>query len=122
MRRPDLLILIAVWEFLGAFGAFIGIIAISVFAFPVVSSSHGIGSVGGIFGLSIAVLVLLFCLCISIAGGIGLLGGKGWGRRLSLVLAVIGLRGIPFVTIIELLVMFYFKSPELRKNLDLTKK
>ncbi len=122
MRRPDLLILIAVWEFLGAFGAFIGIIAISVFAFPVVSSSHGIGSVGGIFGLSIAVLVLLFCLCISIAGGIGLLGGKEWGRILSLVLAAISLLCIPFGTIIGILVIVYLIKPEIRKYFESTQK
>jgi len=37
MRRPDLLVLIAVWEFLTALGAFIGISAIGIFAFPVIT-------------------------------------------------------------------------------------
>ncbi len=122
MRRPDLIILIAVWEFLGAFLAFIGIIAIFVFAFPEVSSLHGIDSVGGIFGLSIAVLVLLFCLCIAIAGGIGLLGGKEWGRILSLVLAALSLLCIPFGTIIGILVIVYLIKPEIRDYFESAQK
>ena len=122
MKRPDLLILIAVWEFLGAFLAFIGIIAIAVFAFPGVSSSHEIGSVAGIFGLSIAVLVLLFYLCIAIAGGIGLLGGKEWGRILSLVNAALSLLSIPFGTIIGILVIVYLIKPEIRDYFESAKK
>ncbi len=114
MRRPDLIILIAVWEFISAFGAFIGIIAISVFAFPAVSSLHGIGSVGGIFGLSIAVLVLLFYLSFAIAGGIGLLGGKEWGRILSLIHAALSLLSIPFGTIIGILIIVYLIKPEIK--------
>lgn len=122
MRRPDLLILIAVWEFISAFGAFIGIIAISVFAFPEVSSLQGIGSVGGIFGLSIAVLVLLFCLSIAIAGGIGLLGGKEWGRILSLVQAALSLLCIPFGTIIGILIIVYLIKPEIRDYFESAQK
>ncbi len=122
MRRPDLLIIIAVWEFFGAFLAFIGIIAISVFAFPAVSSLQGIGSMGGIFGLSIAVLVLLFCLCIAIAGGIGLLGGKEWGRILSLVLAALSLLSIPFGTIIGTLIIVYLIKPEIRDYFESAQK
>ncbi|NIM57366.1 MAG: hypothetical protein GTO16_00270 [Candidatus Aminicenantes bacterium] len=122
MRRPDLLILIAVWEFLTAFGSFVGLIFIAVFAFPEVSSVHGISSVGGIFGLSIAVLVLLFYLCIAIAGGIGLLGGKEWGRVLSLVHAAISLLWIPFGTIIGILIIVYLIKPEIRDYFESVQK
>ncbi len=122
MRRPDLLILIAVWEFISAFGAFIGIIAISVFAFPAVSSLHGIGSVGGIFGLSVAVLVLLFYLSIALAGGIGLLGRKEWGRILSLVHAALSLLSIPFGTIIGILIIVYLIKPEIRDYFESAQK
>ena len=122
MRRPDLIILIAVWEFLGAFLAFIGIIAIFVFDFPEVSSLNGKGSVGGIFGLSIAVLFLLFCLSIAIAGGIGLLGGKEWGRILSLVHAALSLLSIPFGTIIGILIIVYLIKPEIRDYFESAQK
>jgi len=122
MRRPDLLILIAVWEFISAFGAFIGIIAIAVFAFPEVGSLHGVSSVGGIFGLSIAMLVLLFYLSFAIAGGIGLLGRKEWGRILSLVHAALSLLSIPFGTIIGILVIVYLIKPEIRDYFESAKK
>jgi hypothetical protein len=122
MKRPDLLIIITVWEFISAFAAFMGIIAISVFAFPAVSSLHGIGSVAGIFGLSIAVLVLLFYLSIAIAGGIGLLGGKEWGRILSLVHAALSLLSIPLGTIIGILIIVYLIKPEIRDYFESAKK
>ncbi len=122
MRRPDLLILIAVWEFMSAFGAFIGIISISVFAFPEVASLGGIGSAGGIVGLSIAVLVLMFYLIIAIAGGIGLLGGKEWGRILSLVHAALSLLWIPIGTIIGILIIVYLMKPEIRDYFESTQK
>jgi hypothetical protein len=114
MRRPDLLILVAVWEFISTFGAFIGIIAIALFAFPEVASLHGIASLGGIFALSLVVLVLLFYLSIAIAGGIGLLGGKEWGRILSLVHSALSLLSIPIGTIIGILVIVYLIKPEVR--------
>ena len=94
--------------------AFIGIIAIAVFAFPEVSGLHGKSSVAGIFGLSIAVLLLLFYLCIAIAGGIGLLGGKKWGRILGLVHAALSLLSFPFGTIIGILIIVYLIKPEIR--------
>jgi len=122
MKRPDLLILIAVWEFITAFGSFIGIISIAVFAFPEVGSLHGISSVGGIFGLSIAVIVLLFYLSIAIAGGIGLLGGKEWGRVFSLVHAALSLLWIPFGTIIGILIIVYLIKPEIRDYFESAQK
>ena len=36
MKKPDLLVLIAIWEFITAFISFIGIAAIAVFAIPAV--------------------------------------------------------------------------------------
>jgi hypothetical protein len=41
MKKPDLLVLIAIWEFISAFVAFIGIVAIAVFAIPFVLGSWG---------------------------------------------------------------------------------
>jgi hypothetical protein len=114
MKRPDLLILIAVWEFISTFGAFVGIIAIALFGFPEVSRLHGAASLGGIFALSIVVLVLLFYLSIAIAGGIGLLGGKEWGRILSLIHAALSLLSIPIGTIVGILVIVYLIKPEIR--------
>jgi len=118
MKRPDLLILIAMWEFISMLGALIGISAIAVFAFPSVNELYGIAHVGGIFGLIIAMLMLLLTAGIALAAGIGLLRGKEWGRVLSIAYAAISLICIPFGTIIGILVIIYLTKTEVREYFE----
>jgi hypothetical protein len=116
MKRPDLLILIAVWEFITAGVALIGISVIAVFAFPeVIGPMWGPALVGGLFGLSIAVLLLLCYVSIAVAGGIGLLKGKGWGRTFSIIHAALGLLNIPVGTVIGILIIVYLAKPDVRE-------
>ncbi|UCG10118.1 MAG: hypothetical protein JSW30_05195 [Dehalococcoidia bacterium] len=110
MRRPDLLILIAIWQFLNALFCAIGIAAIALFAFP----KAGPADIGTIFGLSIAIFFLLAFIGLSIAGGIGLLMGKNWGRIISIVNAALNLLNIPIGTIIGVLVLIYLTKSEVR--------
>jgi len=114
MRKPDLLILVAVWEFLTAIGALIGISAIVIFAFPQILDNCGIGLVGGLFGLSIALLILVGYTSIAIASGIGISNGKEWGRVLSIVHAGVSLFWIPIGTVIGTLIIIYLVKPEIR--------
>ena len=118
MKRPDLLILIAIWEFLSTLLSLIGVAAIFVFAFPGVSSYVGPGEIGTIFGLSTAVLLLLCSTGIAMAGGIGLLRGKGWGRILSIVHAALSLLLIPIGTIIGALALVYLTTSEVREYFE----
>ena len=108
MKRPDLLLLIAIWEFITAFGALIGISAIAVFVFPD-AIEHTLGSAipGAIFGLSIGILVLLCYVGFAIAGGIGILQGKEWGRVLSIAHAALSLFWFPVGTVIGILSIVY---------------
>ena len=122
MKRPDILILIAVWEFFTAVGALIGITAIFLFAFPEMDYIHGIGHVGAVFGLSIAILLLAFTVILAVAAGFGLLAGKEWGRVLSIVYATFSLIRIPFGTIIGILVIVYLVKPEIREYFESAKK
>ena len=115
MKRPDLLILVAVWEFLTALGAAIGISAIAVFVFPKVGLLWGPALVGGIFFLSIGVLILLCYIGIAVAGGIGLLNGKEWGRILSITHAAISLLWFPVGTIIGILALIYLMQSGVRE-------
>jgi hypothetical protein len=115
MKRPDLVILIAVWEFLTVFGALIGIVAIAVFAFPGVAQEWGMDLAGGIFGLSVAILVLLCYLFIALVGGIGILIGKEWGRVFSIVHSALSLLWIPFGTIIGILIIIYLGKPQVKE-------
>ena len=99
MKKPDLLVLIAIWAFITAFVVFLGIVAIAVFAFPAVLgvwedwgyfdgmtlNDYGMARPGAIFGLSVAILILLCYMAIAITSGIGLLTGKEWGRITAIV-------------------------------------
>ncbi|UCG55162.1 MAG: hypothetical protein JSV32_02815 [Dehalococcoidia bacterium] len=113
MKRPDLLLLIAIWEFITAFGALIGITAIAVLVFPeIIHPFIGPAMPGAIFGLSIAILVLLCYISLALAGGIGLLQGKDWGRILSIAHAALTLFWFPIGTVIGILSIIYLARPE----------
>ena len=113
MKKPDLLVLIAVWEFITAFGALIGIGAIAIFAFPdAIDDMLGSAIPGAIFGLSIAILVLICYISIAIAGGVGLLKGREWGRVLSIAHAALSLVSFPIGTVIGVIIIMYLTKSE----------
>jgi len=114
MKRPDLVLLVAVWHFINAFLAFIGIVAIAAFAFPSIIWYSGPGTATAVAGLSIAVLCILAFLGIAVAGGVGLLLGKEWGRILGLVHAALNLFSIPVGTVLGILVLVYLIRPDVR--------
>jgi len=114
VKKPELLILVAMWEFVSAFGAAIGISAIFIFALPEILALEGIARLGGIFGITIGLFVLFCFTVITVAAGIGLLIGKEWGRILSLAHAVLILFCIPFGTFIGILIIIYLLTPEVR--------
>jgi len=113
LKRPDLLTLVVAWQFISAFFAFIGVCVLAIFAFPeVIGPLWGPALTGVIFGLSVAIVILLALIGISVAGGIGLLRGQEWGRVLSIVNAALNLFAFPFGTIIGVLVIIYLTKPE----------
>lgn len=107
-KRPDMLVLIAVWQFISAAGSLIGIASIAVFAFPYVWDP------GGVFGLTVAVVTLACYTAFAVAGGVGLLIGKEWGRILSIVHAALSTLAVPVGTIIGVLSIVYLVKPEVR--------
>ncbi len=122
MRRPDELILIAVWEFITAAGALIGMSAIFIFAFPEVRHLQGVDNVAAVFGLIIAVIFLFFTSSLAVVAGFGLLAGKEWGRVMSIAYATFSLLRIPFGTIVGILVIVYLIKPQIREYFEPTKK
>jgi len=121
MKKPDMLILIAMWEFITALLSFIGISAIFLFAWGEVNNLYGIAHVGAIFGLIVAVMILFLSAFIALIGGIGLLSGKKWGRVLSIAYAAISLIRIPFGTVIGILVIIYLTKPDVRDYFESAK-
>lgn len=111
MQRNDLVVLIAVWELVTAVGALIGVVSIGVFPFP---GAVDRGDAGAIFGLSIAIVVLLAWVGLSVAAAVGLLSRKEWGRIAAIVHAALSLIRIPFGTIAGILVLVYLTRPGTR--------
>jgi len=64
--------------------------------------------------MSIGIFVLLCCAGLSLAGGIGILKAKSWGRIISIVVAVLSLFWIPVGTVLGILVLIYLARTEVR--------
>ncbi len=105
MKRNDVLILIAVWEFLTAAVALIGVVAIAVFAVPDLS-------------LGVVTVILLAYSGLAVAAGVGLLRGKQWGRIAAIVHAALSLLNMPFGTIIGALALVYLLRSKTRQYFE----
>ncbi len=117
MKRPEFLVLIAVWEFITAFGTFIGLCIIATFILPGAASGvSGPALAGVLFGYGVAVMVLMMFIALAIAGGIGLIKGKEWGRVLSIVHGALGLFFFPVGTAIGVLLLLYLTRPDIRES------
>ena len=114
MKRPDLLILVAIWEFVIAFLALVGVAFVGAVAFPaMVNELWGEALVGGIVALGFGVLLLLAIVGLGVAAGVGLLTGREWGRILGIIHAVLGLFNVPVGTVAGVLVLVYLTRPEI---------
>jgi hypothetical protein len=115
MKKPDLLILVAIWDFLHAFVMLIGLLAIGIFAIPaVIATTYGIDRAAAIFGLGIALVFIVAILAVALAAGIGLLQGKNWGRVLSIVVAAAGLLSMPVGTVVGILIIIYLTRQDVK--------
>ena len=108
MKSSDVLLLIAIWEFLTAAVVLIIVVAIGVFAFPDASDA------GGYFGLSVATVAFLAYSGLAVAAGVGLLMVQQWGRIAAIVHAALSLLIIPFGTIIGALTLVYLLRSKTR--------
>jgi hypothetical protein len=115
-KRPDLLVLVAIWHFFAAFLWLVGIIAAAIFAFPFSPGYEGTSvEIGDVFGMIIGTLFLIGCTSIAMTSGIGLLKGKRWGRIISIINATLSLFLVPIGTVIGILVLIYLLKPEVRE-------
>src|SRR4030042_6671713 len=122
MKKPDLLVLIAIWQFFVALAIGAGIV-IYTLIFPVFIGEGGWRSIagtermmGGVVGLGLPVLFLLCFFALALAGGIGLTlpRGREWARIISLINCAFALILVPFGTIIGILAIMYLNKPEVR--------
>src|SRR5947207_4407786 len=104
--RPTLITVLAILDFVGRALLLLG--GIGIFVSPATSSSSDRA-----FTLGFGVAFLLLGAA-SFAAGIGLWKMREWGRVLQIVLACIGLIGIPLGTIISILLLVYFTRPHVK--------
>jgi len=119
MKKPDKLILIAVWQFITAFMSLIGIAYIILFGSPTATGDWEVSwsrttMIGGILWWSVVILLLLCFLALSIVGGVGLLlnPGRNWTRMVSIVHSALSLFFIPIGTIIGTLSIIYLAKQD----------
>ena len=113
MKRPDLLILVAIWEFVSAFLALVAVAFVGAVAFPVlVGELWGDALIVGVVALGFLLLLLLATVGLGVAAGIGILNGKEWGRILGIIHSVAGLFNVPVGTVAGVLVLVYLTRPE----------
>ncbi|HXX59556.1 MAG TPA: hypothetical protein VEI27_02640 [Dehalococcoidales bacterium] len=128
MKKPDLLILIAVWQFITATVALLFIGGIVAIGFAGMMNNWGnnvhlgwnYGDMpmwAGIIGLSIVLLIMLLYAALAISGGVGLLMRKGyeWARIVSIIHNSISLIAVPAGTIIGALVIIYMTRQDVRQ-------
>jgi hypothetical protein len=112
-KKPDLLILVLVWEFLSAFIALIGLVIIAVVAFPSTTvSMWGSAIPGVIFGLSIAILILISYIIIAIIAAVGIIQNREWGRIMAIVHAALSIFAPPAGTVVGILIIVYLLRPD----------
>ena len=114
MKKPDLLVLVIVWQFLSAFLALTGLIAVAIVAFPDATASMlGSALPGFIFGVSIVVLILLSYIIVSIIAAVGIMKNRDWGRIMGIVQAALSIFGPPVGTIVGILILVYLLRPDI---------
>ena len=105
-KRPTVVTILGVLNIVG------GVMALAVAAF-LAFGGFAAGKEGGAllaaFGAVYGVIGI-----VQTATGVGLLGLKPWARVVQIVLAVIGLLGIPCGTIISILILIYMLKPEVK--------
>lgn len=115
MYKPDLLVLVAIWEFISAFGAFVGAVCIGAIAIPAVAMTGDPFVAIPLVALSILTVILLCHAGLAVAGGVGLLLSREWGRIASIVHAGVTLLWFPVGTAIGILMVIYLTKAEVRE-------
>jgi len=116
MKKPDLLILVVVWEFLSAFIALIGLVAVAVIAFPDSAiSMYGSAIPAAFFALSIGVLILITYIIIAITAAAGIIQNREWGRIMGIVHGALSVFAPPVGTVVGILIIVYLLRPDIEE-------
>ena len=120
MKKPDMLMLIAIWQLF--FAIVIALLGFFLFAFSAMPDFSGAGKSwddmdsGEQMALTVVILFVLCFLTLAVAGGVGLLMNKGhkWARIFSIVNSVLILIAVPIGTVIGTLSIIYLVRQDVR--------
>jgi type II secretory pathway pseudopilin PulG len=106
IRRPGAVTALAVWNLLQ--GALLLLVGLAVLFTAFAEADAGAAET-----VWMAALCLLYVAmgAAHVAAGVGLLGMRSWARILQIVLASIGLLGIPCGTVISIVILLYMMKP-----------
>ena len=117
-KRPDGVILIAIYQFISSIPGIILGTAILAIALPAVIQGvrDQIGLIAAIFGISLLVLFTLGFSLILIVSGIGLIAMKNWARWVACALALLIIWAVPIGTLIGGLILFYLLQEDVKQH------
>ena len=125
MNPPDLLVPVAIWEFLTALGMLMVIAAMLIAlvflpAWTIIDGGWDFPRVENLAVILIAVIapVFLVYLILAVMSGVLLLQGREVGRIMSIVHAALSLLCVPFGTVIGSLVLVYLTRAEVKSYFE----
>lgn len=119
MKRPDGVILIALWYFL--IGVIMAMGALTLLVLPMAAvwfTQSGFDRVAGMWALGIGFTFTATGAVLSFLTGWGLLKLKEWARWLAMGLALFKLFLFPFGTVAGVLILVYLLQPSVKAAFD----
>jgi len=108
MKKPDGVIVIAIYYLVLALVFLIGSCAVLLTLVTAVTSTYDrVGAMWAAFGIGIGLLFCLILLVGSVMAGWGLLTLKNWGRWSAIILGAMQLLGFPIFTVIGGFIIYY---------------
>ncbi|AOV99663.1 hypothetical protein [Dehalococcoides mccartyi] len=114
MKRPDGILILAIWQFFAAVLSLAGVLLISLFFLPAMAWLYDYARTGAAWGLSILLFFIGTYLLVSLIGGIGLLNGREYGRLFSLYQAGASLLLFPLGTAAGIFGLIYLNRQDTR--------
>ncbi len=119
MKRPDGIVIIAVYYALVALVFLVGSCAILLGLFAALAAiADRFAATWAVFGIGLGLIVCLIFLAGSVVAAWGLLAMKHWGRWAAIVLAVLQLPAFPIWTVIGGLIIYYLLREDVRLAFD----
>jgi len=118
-RRPDYVTLIAIYHFIGAGLGLLAVLGLIVLAVAIsVTAYDEVALVWSLFSIGVGIVLAGITGILDLAVAIGLLRLRPWARWVAIVLAILGLPGLPVGTVAGVLILVYLLGDEGRRAFE----